>query len=79
MDAKVYAMIQDMSRESLLELIASPIAADCETEYLQSFVRQQYETGQIAESDIIAAWDDDASGQDRESYSDDQDRESYSV
>lgn len=58
-DSKVYAMIEELSRRSLLELLGSP----CETakrSYLTSAVRQQYEIGQINGDDIVATWEDDA-------------------
>lgn len=61
-DAKIYAMIDDLSRESLADLLNIPV----ESRHLQTSrkalamdVRRGYESGQISESDIIDAWEDE--------------------
>lgn len=58
-DAKVYAMINDLTRPALIELLN--IAADPTqtADYLRSTIRQQYETGQIPEYEIVATWETD--------------------
>lgn len=66
-DAKIYCMIEDLSRGALLELLDNPceatnsgeFTADSSHSYLQSVVRQQYETGEIPAEEIVAAWNDD--------------------
>jgi len=57
-DAKVYAMIEDMSREALQSLV-EPSLADASHDTLAGRVRQRYERGMLCNTDIIFAWEDD--------------------
>lgn len=59
MDAKIFAMIDDLARPALLDLAGNPIDADKITDdYLRSYIRQQYESGAFSADDIIQAWED---------------------
>lgn len=59
-DAKVYAMIDDLSRGACLELLGLPVEfADRSHHGLTMEVRHAYEEGSILSEDIIAAWNDD--------------------
>lgn len=60
MDAKIFAMIDDMSRAALLDALGNPETEVWQdTEYLRSAVRQQYETGVLDGADVVMAWEDD--------------------
>lgn len=62
MDAKVYAMINDLTRPALVQLLENYGFAvyDSETSRtLREAVHANYEDGTISGDDIALAWDDD--------------------
>jgi hypothetical protein len=58
-DAKVYAMIEDLSPRGLRRLSGEPLQSGLTDSYLRSFLRQQYETGELSETEIVMEWEDD--------------------
>lgn len=57
-DAKVYAMIEDLSQQFAANLLAEHgISADADE--ANRLLREAYEAGDIAAHDIIFAWEDD--------------------
>lgn len=57
-DAKVYAMIEDLSRNACMELLGiTDHGHSMGTLHFE--LRAQYESGEIPSEEIIAAWNDD--------------------
>lgn len=60
-DAKVYAVIRDMTRNELIDAIDNALGVGClderDTDSLRDEVRSLYQDGKIAGAEIIAAYD----------------------
>ena len=57
-DAKIYVMIGDLTRATLLHLLDTG-DTDASDSDLVRIVREQYESGSIPSEEIVAAWNDD--------------------
>lgn len=60
MDAKIFAMIDDLSRDGLIDAHGDRgLRVEASTQLLRYLLRRGYEVGNIPASDIAAAWEND--------------------